>query len=76
MNKKDSLDNKLLNRSIFEIVIDVKRTWFGIMNDMISGNFGIAILLKNNRLFYIGITFFVFSLILYTYDIFTDFDEK
>jgi len=54
--------------SILEITIELKNTIFGIMDDLLLGNFNMNILFKDNRMFYVGLTILIISIILYIYD--------
>jgi len=58
--------------SIGQIAINIKDSLFGILDDLINYNFSWDILLKRNRLFYLGITLIVISLINYLYFFFQD----
>lgn len=63
--------------SIYEILIQLKKNWFDILDDIMKGDISIKTLTKTDRLFYIGLTIFIFALLLYFYDyIFADYDTK
>ncbi len=47
-------------------------TWMGIMNDLLNLNITEDILTKNNRLFFIGLTFIIAGIIAYLYYFFKD----
>lgn len=54
--------------NLLEMVIELKNTWFAILDELLAGNFSMSILIKNNRLFYVGLTILIISIILYIYD--------
>ena len=54
--------------NLLEMAIELKNTWFGILDDILTGNFTLDIILKDNRLFYVGFTILIIAIILYIYD--------
>jgi hypothetical protein len=54
--------------NVLEILIEMKNTWFQILDELIGGNFSMSILIKNNRMFYVGLTILIFAIILFIYD--------
>jgi hypothetical protein len=60
--------------NLLEMVIELKNTWFSILDELLAGNFSMSILIKNNRLFYVGLTILIISIILYIYDYAIDSD--
>ena len=54
--------------NLLEMVIELKNTWFAILDELLAGNFSMSILIKNNRLFYVGLTILIIAIILYIYD--------
>ncbi len=54
--------------NILEILIEMKNTWFQILDELLAGNFSMSILIKNNRMFYVGLTILIFAIILFIYD--------
>ena len=54
---------KLHDLSIMQHLLNIKNTWFDLINDLIEQPLNSDILLKNDRLFYIGLTFVLFCLI-------------
>jgi hypothetical protein len=54
--------------NVLEILIEMKNTWFQILDELIAGNFSMSILIKNNRMFYVGLTILIFAIILFIYD--------
>ena len=70
-----TLTAKSLSEStISEIIIEIKNTWFYIMDDLLQQKFVISTFTKDNRLFYIGITFVIIAIIMYLYNYFLDDD--
>ena len=54
--------------NLLEMVIELKNTWFSILDELLAGNFNMSILIKDNRLFYVGLTILIIAIILYIYD--------
>lgn len=54
--------------NLLEMTIELKNTWFGILDDLLTGNITLDIILKDNRLFYVGFTILIIAIILYIYD--------
>ncbi len=71
LNKPD-VNKPLYQLSVGEIIIGVKNTFFDIIDDLFLGKYDLQIFTKDNRLFFIGITCLLFSVILYLYDYFTN----
>lgn len=68
INKKDN-ELKPYQLPVSDILINIKDTWFNILDDLLQGKIMISILTDNNRLFYIGLTIIIVIIILYLYDI-------
>ena len=67
--EEKKLNNKpFYQLSVLEIAIELKNTIFAIMDELLAGNFNMNILFKDNRMFYIGLTILIISIILYIYD--------
>ena len=73
MNIKSKPKN-ITDMSVYEILIGIKDTIFGIGDDIMRGDISIKIITKNNRLFFIGLTMIVFAMLLYLYEIIMDDD--
>jgi hypothetical protein len=58
--------------SIFEIIVGIKDTWFGLIDDLLQRRFTMVTFTKNNRLFFIGTTIILIIITLYLYDIFVN----
>lgn len=73
LEKQGQIETSKKNRQFYdltllEIIIELKNTWFGILDELLSGNFSMSILMKNDRLFYVGLTVLIIAIILYIYD--------
>lgn len=67
--KKQNITQKnILDFSLKDTLIGIKDTWFDLMNDILNRNFTRDILLKNNRLYYIGLTLIIIVLLFYIFD--------
>lgn len=55
----------LYEQSLREILFKLKITWFDIFDEMNTHGIFLSILTKNNRLFYLGISLILFSLLFY-----------
>jgi hypothetical protein len=62
----------LYNLSVAQIVIGIKDTWFGILDDLLAQKFNLVTLTKENRLFFIGLTMIFITTIIYLYNFFLD----
>jgi hypothetical protein len=68
----DSLAEKeekisLYDMNIWNIMVNTKNAWFGLLDDLLDQRFTLDTLLKDNRLFYIGLTIMVIASIMYLY---------
>lgn len=52
---------------ISDILVNIKNTWFELLDDLLNQRFQLDTLTKNNRMFYIGITIFVTVALLYLF---------
>lgn len=48
-----------------DIIIGLKDTWLGLINDIINRNISFDMIKKENRLFYIGLTIIILTFILF-----------
>jgi hypothetical protein len=62
----------LYDLSISQILIGIKDAWFDLIDDLLQQRFSIDTFVRNNKLFYIGLTIIIVILILYLYDVFTN----
>lgn len=73
LNKEANIIVKPLYKlSVSEIMFGVKNTWFDILDDILAQKFDNQLFVKNNRLFYIGLTIIIIVVILYIYNIFVE----
>ncbi len=83
--KLNSLNQTISKKSLFqlstgEMLIGIKDTWFGIIDDIIHLNFYTnqgkqsltSIFIKDDRMFYIGLTLLIIALGLYLYNYFDE----
>ena len=68
-------EKAIYDQSVWEILVGIKDTWFNILDDVLAGKIGIELFTKDNRLFYIGLTIIIITLILYLYNFFIDDEE-
>ena len=77
LNKENStLKTPLYSMSPYEILVNLKNIWFDILDDLHEGNISFNILLKDDRLFYVGLSLILFALLLYSTYVLLDFDES
>ena len=69
MTKMTPPTKKLHQLNIKEITIGVKDSWFELLDDVLQLKFQLDTLTKNNRMFFLGISFIIVMIIIYTYDI-------
>jgi len=60
---------KIYELSIGELLIGIKNTWFGIIDDILDKKFKASTFVQNYRLFYIGLTFLLIGIIMHMYNI-------
>lgn len=61
---KTSDDILVYKQNIYEIIIGIVNTWFGIINDLLMMKI-YGILEKDHRMFYFGLTLVIFALLIY-----------
>lgn len=59
-----------------EIIIGIKDTWFGILDDLLLQRFTFDTFTKDSRLFFIGITLVIFGIVFYVYGYLVDENEE
>jgi hypothetical protein len=69
-------EKSLYNLSVGELVIGIKDTWFGILDDLLAKRLEMQILTQNNRLFFIGLTVVIIVTIIYLYNFFLEEEIK
>jgi hypothetical protein len=74
---KQSKIKKPYQQSFLEVLIGVKDTWFGLIDDILQQRFYMETFNKDNRLFYIGVTIVLIVILIYLYYmIFDDCDSS
>ncbi len=68
-------EKEIYQLNIYEILVGVKNSWFGVLDDLLEQRFSWTILTKNNRMFFIGLTFIIITILLYIYSALTE-DDK
>jgi hypothetical protein len=68
-------EKEIYELSIYEILVGVKNSWFGVLDDLLEQRFSWTIITKNNRMFFIGLTFIIITILLYIYSVLTE-DDK
>jgi len=72
-----NIEQKPYQLSFMQILINIKDTWFELIDDILNRQFYVETFTKKNRMFYIGITIIFFVICMYLYDIiFDNIDEK
>ena len=64
LNQEEKI-TPILQRSVGEILIGIKDAWFDIIDDLIKLNITTETFVKNDRLFYIGLTIILYVLLDY-----------
>jgi len=67
---------KLYQLTLYDIAIGIKTSLFELLDDLLEQRWSIDILTKNDRLFFIGITIFIIAIILYIYNMLTEWDDN
>lgn len=68
-------EKEIYQLNIYEILVGIKNSWFGILDDLLEQRFSWSILTKNNRMFFIGVTFIIITVLLYIFSVLTE-DDK
>ena len=58
---------KLVDYSVGELMISIKDTWFELLDDMLQYQITPATFMKGDRIFFIGLTIFIATVIVYLY---------
>jgi hypothetical protein len=64
LGKKENIIKKV---SIYDILINIKDTWYNIINDLAEHKYDKSVILKDDRLFYVGLTFVVYVVLTYLF---------
>jgi len=67
--KKTVRRKKLHEMSILEVLINIKRSIFGLLTDILTLNISTDIFVKNDRIMFIGIGLLLASMLIYLFDI-------
>lgn len=67
-------EKPLYENNMYDIAVGIKNSWFGLTTDIMSNQYDTPIFTKQNRMFYIGITFILISIILFLYMYFSEDD--
>lgn len=57
----------LYDLNISQILVNIKNTWFNLLDDILEQRFQLNTFTKENRLFYIGLTILFIAVIMYIY---------
>lgn len=57
----------LYDLSLLQIIVNTKNAWFNLLDDLLDQRFELNTLIRDNRIFYIGITILFIAIILYLY---------
>lgn len=66
---EEKTPNNVYDLSLFQIIVNTKDAWFGLLDDLLEQRFELNTFTRDNRLFYIGVTILFFAVILYIYTI-------
>jgi hypothetical protein len=61
-------NNDVHNNSIYDMLIGINDTFFGMLNDIITLNIGSDFFIKNNRMFYVGILLIIIAVFMLVYN--------
>jgi Trk-type K+ transport system membrane component len=65
------LTEPLYNYTFFDIILGIKYSCFGILDDLLNEQFTLQTFLKDNRLFFIGLILFIICSLLYLFNYLT-----
>jgi hypothetical protein len=68
LNKESQEKISLYDMSIVDFLIGIKDTWFDILDNLLQLNLSWDVITKDNRLFFIGLTFLIIALFLYLHN--------
>ena len=77
LNELSRVETKtsLYDLNISQILINIKNTWFNLLDDLLEQRFQLETFTKENRLFYIGLTIVFIAVIMYIYTMILDEEE-
>jgi hypothetical protein len=70
----DIVKKSLYQNDMGDIIIGIKNSWFFLMDDLLQQKISTNTFTKDNRLFYLGITFILIAIVMYIYNFFVDED--
>lgn len=70
----DIIKKSLYQNDMGDIIIGIKNSWFFLMDDLLQQKISTSTFTKDNRLFYLGITFILITIVMYIYNFFVDED--
>ena len=66
----------LYDLNISQILVNIKNTWFNLLDDLLEQRFQLDTFTKENRLFYTGLTILVIAVIMYIYTMIAGEEEQ
>lgn len=72
---KEPPKKQIYEYSVAEIIIGIKDAWFDILDDLLQHRLSAETFLRDNRMFFVGLTVVIIVIILYLYDIITEEEE-
>lgn len=68
-------EKRLLEMNFADILIGIKDSWFGILDDLLQQKCTFDTFTKHNRLFFVGLTLMLIGSIVFMYDLLVDDSE-
>lgn len=72
LNTSNSTSVPVYLQSPLDMMFNIKNTWFDIYDELILNGISINLFYSDLRLFYVGLTFILFALMLYSLRVFVD----
>jgi hypothetical protein len=72
LNADHTKKPSILSLSLFDLLVNLKDSWFDLTDDLLNKKFTMSVITKDNRLFYVGITLLFFAVVLYLYNSLVD----
>lgn len=69
-------EKRLLEMNFADILIGIKDSWFGILDDLLQQKYTFDTFTKHNRLFFVGLTLILIGLIVFVYNFLVDDPEE
>jgi hypothetical protein len=64
------VQKKIKDLNLSETLQGIKNTWFDILDDLLAYNFNMSIFTKDDRLYFMGITFLIIGIVLFLWNYF------